>query len=82
MNAVQIADPEWLSNSWFNYLVDLSEKLEQEKPDESRKNDKIIYNVNTSSRIKDNGWLTYSIETKKVNFQDTDYTLQRTIEID
>lgn len=82
MNAVQLADEEWLSNSWFNYLVELSEKLEQDKPDESRKTDKIIYTVNTSSRIKDNGWLSYSIETKKVNFQDTDYTLQRTIEID
>jgi len=82
MNAVQIADPEWLSNSWYNYLMQLSEKLQQEKPDEGRKKDQIIYTVNTTSRIKDNGWISYSIETKNVNFQDTNYTLTRSIELD
>lgn len=82
INALQIADKEWLANSWFNYLKQLSDELQTEKPDESRLNDDIIYNVNTTSRIKDNGWLTYSTEVKTVNFQDTNYTLERRIELD
>lgn len=82
MNALQMADKEWLANSWFNYLKQLSEELETEKPDENHLNDEIIYNVNTTSRIKDNGWLSYSTEIKTVNFQDTNYTLERRIELD
>ena len=82
MNALQTADKEWLANSWFNYLRQLSEELETEKPDENHLQDVIIYNVNTTSRIKDNGWLSYSTEIKTVNFQDTHYTLERRIELD
>ncbi|QTV05186.1 hypothetical protein [Faecalibacter bovis] len=82
INALQMADKEWLANSWFNYLKQLSEELETEKPDDSRLQDEIIYNVNTTSRIKDNGWITYSSEIKTVNFQDTNYTLVRRIEMD
>lgn len=81
VNAYQQADKEWLSNSWYNYLKKLAEELGSEQPDESRINDEITYTVNTNSRIKDNGWVSYSIETKKVVFQDTDYTLVRKIEI-
>lgn len=82
MQSYQEADKEWLANSWYNYLKELAEKLGSEAPDESHLNDEIIYNVTTNSRIKDNGWISYSIETKKVNFQDTDYTLERRIELD
>lgn len=82
MQSYQEADKEWLANSWYNYLKELSEKLGTEAPDESHLNDEIIYNVNTNARIKDNGWISYSVETKKVNFQDTDYTLERSIELE
>lgn len=82
MQSYQEADKEWLANSWYNYLKELAEKLGSEAPDESHLNDEIIYHVTTNSRIKDNGWISYSIETKKVNFQDTDYTLERRIELD
>ncbi|WP_322970286.1 hypothetical protein [Faecalibacter sp. LW9] len=82
MQSYQEADKEWLANSWYNYLKELAEKLGSEAPDESHLNDEIIYNVTTNSRIKDNGWISYSIETKKVNFQDTDYTLERRIELE
>lgn len=82
MNSYQEADKEWLANSWFTYLKNLAEKLETEQPDESHLQDHIIYNVTTNSRIKDNGWISYSLETKKVNFQDTNYTLERRIELD
>jgi len=81
MHGFQQADKEWLANSWFNYLKKLAEKLETEQPDESHLNDEIIYNVTTNSRIKDNGWLSFSKEIKKVQFQDTDYTLERRIEL-
>lgn len=82
MNSYQEADKEWLANSWFTYLKTLAEKLETEQPDESHLKDEIIYNVTTNSRIKDNGWISYSLETKKVNFQDTNYTLERRIELE
>lgn len=82
MHSFQEADKEWLANSWFNYLKLLAEKLDSGEPDESHLQDQIIYNVKTNSRIKDNGWISYSIETKKVSFQDTDYTLERRIELD
>ncbi|HEY4540499.1 MAG TPA: hypothetical protein VIG94_10910 [Faecalibacter sp.] len=82
MQSYQEADKEWLANSWYNYLKELAEKLGSEAPDESHLNDEIIYHVTTNSRIKDNGWISYSIETKKVNFQDTDYTLERRIELE
>lgn len=82
MHSFQEADKEWLANSWFNYLKILAEKLDSGQPDESHLQDNIIYNVKTNSRIKDNGWISYSIETKKVNFQDTDYTLERRIELE
>lgn len=82
MNSFQEADKEWLANSWFNYLKLLAEKLDSDQPDESHLQDHIIYNVKTNARIKDNGWISYSIETKKVTFQDTDYTLERRIELD
>ena len=82
MQSFQEADKEWLANSWYNYLKELAEKLGTEAPDESHLQDEITYNVNTNSRIKDNGWLSYSVEIKKVNFQDTDYTLERRIELE
>ncbi len=82
MYSFQEADKEWLANSWFNYLKMLAEKLETEQPDASRLQDEITYNVKTSSRISDNGWLAFSKETKKVQFQDTDYTLERRIELE
>lgn len=82
MNSFQEADKDWLVNSWFNYLKLLAEKLKTEQPDESHKSDDIIYNVKTNSRINDNGWLSFSKEVKKVQFQDTDYTLERRIELE
>ena len=81
MNSFQEADKEWLANSWFNYLKILADKLETEQPDATHLQDEITYNVKTSSRINDNGWLSFSKETKKVQFQDTDYTLERRIEL-
>ena len=81
MNSFQEADKEWLANSWFNYLKILADKLETEQPDPTHLQDEITYNVKTSSRINDNGWLSFSKETKKVQFQDTDYTLERRIEL-
>ena len=81
MNSFQEADKEWLANSWFNYLKILADKLETEQPDGTHLQDEITYNVKTSSRINDNGWLSFSKETKKVQFQDTDYTLERRIEL-
>ena len=59
----------------------LADKLETEQPDPTHLQDEITYNVKTSSRINDNGWLSFSKETKKVQFQDTDYTLERRIEL-
>lgn len=82
MNSYQQADKEWLANSWFNYLKMLAEKLETEQPDSSHLQDEITYNVKISSRISDNGWLNFSKEVKKVQFQDTDYTLERRIELE
>lgn len=81
MSSVQEADKEWLANSWYNYLKELAVKLKTEEPSEARLKDDIKYFVKTTSRIKDNGWLSYSIETKKVKFQDTDYTLERRFEL-
>lgn len=81
MKSIQTADKEWLANSWFNYLKKLSQELNVDEPDQNRLNDNIIYNVTTTSRIKDNGWLSYSLEIKKVHFQDTDYTLERRFEL-
>lgn len=81
MNSFQEADKEWLANSWFNYLKMLADKLETEQPDPIHLQDEITYNVKTSSRINENGWLSFSKETKKVQFQDTDYTLERRIEL-
>ena len=82
MNSYQEADKEWLANSWFNYLKMLADKLETEQPDSSHLQDDIIYYVKTNSRINDDGWISFSKETKKVQFQDTDYTLERRIELD
>lgn len=82
MNSFQKADKEWLANSWFNYLKMLAEKLETEQPDSSHLQDDIIYNVKTNARINDDGWLSFSKEVKKVQFQDTDYTLERRIELE
>lgn len=81
INAKQFADKDWLCDSWFNYLKRLATELGSDQPDPSHKNDDITYTVNTNSRIKNDGWLLYSLETKKVIFQDTDYTLVRKIEI-
>ncbi|WP_413533459.1 hypothetical protein [Empedobacter brevis] len=81
MSSFQEANNEWLANSWYNYLKDLATKLGTESPSENRLKDDIKYYVKTTSRIKDNGWISYSIETKKVKFQDTDYTLERRFEL-
>lgn len=81
LSAFQQADKEWLANSWYTYLNDLAEKLGSEKPSEERLKDEITYQVNTNSRIKDNGWILYSIETKKVKFQDTVFTLEKKFEL-
>lgn len=81
MSSLQLADQEWLANAWYTYLSDLAEKLGTEKPSEVRLKDEITYQVATTSRIKDNGWILYSIETKKVKFQDTDYTLEKKFEL-
>ena len=81
MGSFQEADKEWLANSWYNYLKDLATKLGSEEPSKDRLKDDIKYYVKTTSRIKDNGWISYSIETKKVKFQDTDYTLERRFEL-
>ncbi|WP_313580096.1 hypothetical protein [Chishuiella sp.] len=81
MGSIQEADKEWLANSWFTYLKDLATKLGTEQPSEDRLKDDIKYYVKTTSRIRDNGWISYSIETKKVKFQDTDYTLERRFEL-
>lgn len=81
VNAKQVADKEWLSNSWYNYLKKLATELGSEEPNESHKNDDITYTVDTNSRIKDNGWISYSVETKKVIFQDTNFILTRKFEL-
>ena len=81
MGSFQEADKEWLANSWYTYLKDLATKLGSEEPSKDRLKDDIKYFVKTTSRIKDNGWISYSIETKKVKFQDTDYTLERRFEL-
>ncbi|WP_334127229.1 hypothetical protein [Empedobacter brevis] len=81
MSSFQEADKEWLANSWYTYLKELATKLGTEQPSENRLKDDIKYYVKTTSRIKDNGWISYSIETKKVKFQDTDYTLERRFEL-
>jgi hypothetical protein len=81
MSSVQEADKDWLANSWYTYLKELATKLGSEQPSEKRLKDDIKYYVKTTSRIKDNGWISYSIETKKVKFQDTDYTLERRFEL-
>ncbi|MDH2208481.1 MULTISPECIES: hypothetical protein [Empedobacter] len=81
MSSFQEADKDWLANSWYSYLKDLATKLGSEQPSEKRLKDDIKYYVKTTSRIKDNGWISYSIETKKVKFQDTDYTLERRFEL-
>ena len=81
MSSMQEANQEWLSNSWYTYLKELAVKLKTEEPSEARLKDEIKYYVKTTSRIKDNGWISYSIETKKVKFQDTDYTLERRFEL-
>lgn len=81
MSSFQQADKDWLANSWYSYLKDLATKLGSEQPSEKRLKDDIKYYVKTTSRIKDNGWISYSIETKKVKFQDTDYTLERRFEL-
>ena len=81
MGSTQEADKEWLANSWYSYLKDLAKKLGSQEPSQDRLKDNIKYYVKTTSRIKDNGWISYSIETKKVKFQDTDYTLERRFEL-
>jgi len=81
MESTQEADKDWLANSWFTYLKDLATKLGTEQPSENRLKDDIKYYIKTTSRIRDNGWISYSIETKKVKFQDTDYTLERRFEL-
>ncbi|WP_291089212.1 hypothetical protein [Empedobacter sp. UBA7494] len=81
MSSFQEADKDWLANSWYTYLKELATKLGTEQPSENRLKDDIKYYVKTTSRIKDNGWISYSIETKKVKFQDTDYTLERRFEL-
>lgn len=81
MSSFQEANKEWLANSWYTYLKELAVKLKTEQPSEARLKDDIKYYVKTTSRIKDNGWISYSIETKKVKFQDTDYTLERRFEL-
>ncbi|MDH0660396.1 hypothetical protein [Empedobacter sp. GD03865] len=81
MSSFQEADKDWLANSWYSYLKDLATKLGSEQPSEKRLKDDIKYYVKTTSRIKDNGWISYNIETKKVKFQDTDYTLERRFEL-
>lgn len=81
MSSFQEANKDWLANSWYSYLKDLATKLGSEQPSEKRLKDDIKYYVKTTSRIKDNGWISYSIETKKVKFQDTDYTLERRFEL-
>lgn len=81
MSSLQEANKEWLGNSWYTYLKELATKLGSEEPSKERIQDDIKYYIKTTSRIKDNGWISYSIETKKVKFQDTDYTLERRFEL-
>ena len=81
MSSLQEAEKDWLANSWYTYLKELATKLGTQEPSQDRLKDDIKYYVKTTSRIKDNGWISYSIETKKVKFQDTDYTLERRFEL-
>ncbi|MDK7375257.1 MULTISPECIES: hypothetical protein [Weeksella] len=81
MISSSVAEEEWLKESWFNYLEKIAKEMKVDAPDRSTIDDNIIYTVDTMSRIKENGWPSYCLQSKKVYFQNTEFTQKRVIEI-
>jgi len=81
MVSSSIAEDEWLKESWFNYLEKTAKDMKVDAPDRSQIDSNIIYTVDTMNRIKNNGWISYSVQTKKVNFENTNFSQKRTIEV-
>lgn len=81
MNSTSIADAEWLKASWFSYLENIAKQNNLPLPNRDEVDSNILYNVDTMNRIKDTGWISYSVQVKKVNFMNTFFSQKRTIEI-
>lgn len=80
LTSTSVADEEWLKESWFKYLERTARQMDVEAPKRDEIDSNIVYTIDTTNRLQETGWLSYSMQVKRVNFLDTAFTQRRKIE--